>query len=726
MAQLTWRNVDSPTFSGVTDALRLAGQSLTAGLSAGRDAIGDFQKVQGQAESAKLIGATAGVTDPQQLKSIIAGFDPALVSPDALKTALGRPQDLATLDSTRATTGQTQARTIGIGIDNKFNEENNPLRIENQRLDNAGKVITNAKDGVELNQNIWKNDLARKEAAAAPAWNQQLAQYRALRGSADPADQARAATLAATPGFAETAASAGVKGDTLAGVLDKGEAAATNAIRLKEMFLALPEKERVANLTSTARSLVDNVIADTGSPAGGSLKIQNDTTLPADLRDAALKRLQEVAPNYKTMSEAEILAGSASAAAGSTAPARGPVAAPTQQASGRPVLDLFTSAAKANGLEVTSGYRGADDPLTKANPNSQHAQGRAFDLRARNTDDADTVMAKQRQIFSSYGMQEGTDYKIKDEVRNPAGHATGPHVHVELTPAGEAKQRAALEGGSGAALTNRIMEARGPQVGGPVITAPRGPQVSIGPAPGLGQTAQAAAASFQPGVRLETPQDLVTNRKTLDSMLSSASVTSTMDGQLSAATPIAEAFRSNKSTSALEVAAQLHKKSGGDKEDDGGWFGRDKLSVEKINDAVQKVQKDFNVSADIAGALIESSVATTGGTFLRRGRDVDYDKLKTQIERFVDKTGKPKTEVLNIIDGKASIEKQVTEIKAKVDQAKEIWLGAESAAKNGNARINVQAERERYANAQRAADAMIRQIQLNPNLMGNSKANTGR
>ena len=99
-------------------------------------------------------------------------------------------------------------------------------------------------------------------------------------------------------------------------------------------------------------------------------------------------------------------------------------------------LDLAISEAKEAGLTVTSGYRSPSDPLSKANPKSAHTQGMAFDLRAKTEDEADTVMAKQREIFAKRGMEEGRDYRFIDEVRNPSGHATGPHVHVEMTESG--------------------------------------------------------------------------------------------------------------------------------------------------------------------------------------------------------------------------------------------------------------------------------------------------
>jgi hypothetical protein len=95
--------------------------------------------------------------------------------------------------------------------------------------------------------------------------------------------------------------------------------------------------------------------------------------------------------------------------------------------------------AEAAGLTSTSGYRGPSHRLTKANPGSQHARARAFDLRAKTPAAAKSVIAAQKAIFDARGLKEGRDYRIINEVTNPSRHATAPHVHVEFTPTGMAR-----------------------------------------------------------------------------------------------------------------------------------------------------------------------------------------------------------------------------------------------------------------------------------------------
>lgn len=100
------------------------------------------------------------------------------------------------------------------------------------------------------------------------------------------------------------------------------------------------------------------------------------------------------------------------------------------------LLASVTGAAKDAGLTVTSGYRSPDHPLSLANPSSAHSRGMAFDSRAKTAEEADAAMAKIQAMMAAKGLVEGRDFKILDEVRNPSGWATGPHIHTEFTASG--------------------------------------------------------------------------------------------------------------------------------------------------------------------------------------------------------------------------------------------------------------------------------------------------
>lgn len=75
---------------------------------------------------------------------------------------------------------------------------------------------------------------------------------------------------------------------------------------------------------------------------------------------------------------------------------------------------------------VTSGYRGPNHPLSKANPRSYHAR----------THGAVDVAPIPGMTFDQYVSRiRQAGHKIieaRDEVNNPSSHATGPHWHVVI------------------------------------------------------------------------------------------------------------------------------------------------------------------------------------------------------------------------------------------------------------------------------------------------------
>jgi hypothetical protein len=145
------------------------------------------------------------------------------------------------------------------------------------------------------------------------------------------------------------------------------------------------------------------------------------------------------------------------------------------------------------GLETTSGYRDPHHRLSRANPRSAHTQARAFDVRARTAEQADVAMARIRAQMAKRGMVEGRDYKIIDEVRNPSGHASGPHVHTQMTPEGMTRYRQSMAGDkkteTAAAPTADAFKAEAERIAGQKdagapLTAPEPPSLSPPPPPG--------------------------------------------------------------------------------------------------------------------------------------------------------------------------------------------------------------------------------------------------
>lgn len=76
---------------------------------------------------------------------------------------------------------------------------------------------------------------------------------------------------------------------------------------------------------------------------------------------------------------------------------------------------------------ITSGYRGPDHPLSKANPRSFHTRTRAA---------VDIAPMPGMTFEQAKARLEAAGYYVhpdsRDEVNNPSGHATGPHWHFVI------------------------------------------------------------------------------------------------------------------------------------------------------------------------------------------------------------------------------------------------------------------------------------------------------
>jgi hypothetical protein len=429
MAQLTWKNVDAPNFNDVNSALASAGEAIHRGFQASRQAIDGFEKDQTDIASAQAMAATMGVKDPNQIAGILSQFHPGYLSAEALKFAGGRPQDLATL-------AQTQATTAGIGITNQFNQQANPLKIAGLDLDNKGKVLNNAKTGADLQQNIWNNANTRSEHAALPAWNQEAASIRSMMSSGDPTSRAMGLARLQDPKVVAMATAAGIK--DIGAFIEGSNRAALTGVQTRAAELTVDEKQKeIANKRMTEEGF-KWLSESMATPSAALREAQNNTTWSPEVKAAIIAKIEANPKLWAPATAVDVLSQTA----------RPPVArqgggggnAPAGQS---PVLTSIMGQATAGGDRVTSGFRSPNHPLSIANPNSAHTASRAFDLRARTAEEADAVMARQRARFSSLGLVEGRDFKIGDEVRNPVGWATGPHIHVELTREGKAR----LEGG---------------------------------------------------------------------------------------------------------------------------------------------------------------------------------------------------------------------------------------------------------------------------------------
>lgn len=100
MAQITWRNVDTPNFSGVGDSIRTFGSMIgnaTSGLS---DALGNFQNAARQDAGSALMMNAMRYQDPTEYRNALAsgalfqGVDPNLITTRTLENLDNRAGSL--------------------------------------------------------------------------------------------------------------------------------------------------------------------------------------------------------------------------------------------------------------------------------------------------------------------------------------------------------------------------------------------------------------------------------------------------------------------------------------------------------------------------------------------------------------------------------------------------------------------------------------------------------
>lgn len=177
MAQITWRNVDAPNFSGVGDSIRTFGSMIgnaTSGLS---DALGNFQNAAKQEAGNAVMMNAMQYQDPNEYRNALAsgalfqGVDPSLVNQRTLQN----------LDE-RAGTLLTQQGQQGTNDYNSYNFDR--LRNINSALDNASpaiRLLSEAYQSGDQNRINTALEQTRDTLSALPA-DQQLELMTRLQG----------------------------------------------------------------------------------------------------------------------------------------------------------------------------------------------------------------------------------------------------------------------------------------------------------------------------------------------------------------------------------------------------------------------------------------------------------------------------------------------------------------------------------------------------------------
>lgn len=109
MAQITWRNVDAPNFSGVNDSIRTFGNMVTGATSGLSDALGNFQNNARQEAGNAVMRNAMQYQNPEEYRNALAsgalfqGVDPSLVSQRTLQGLDERTGSLLTQEGQQGT-----------------------------------------------------------------------------------------------------------------------------------------------------------------------------------------------------------------------------------------------------------------------------------------------------------------------------------------------------------------------------------------------------------------------------------------------------------------------------------------------------------------------------------------------------------------------------------------------------------------------------------------------
>ena len=284
MAPLTWRNVDSPSFSGANDMWRVAASLMNSGFDAARRGVSDFQETTTQEQSARLMQDVIAAGDnPSAINTAVAKGNAAFLSPQALQFANAQPGVLLEREGKAlANTGEGLNNTIrGQTIQsNDFNFDRK--QIEAQRTDADYALLPEA---LSTMQTIRSNLASTDPATVAQAQVQQgefLGKYGRALGITD-AQQV---------------------GSFLTGNLDFSNATMNNNVQRLKYAAGLDDTIR----TQDAKGIAANVIGMANNNPDQAIRmIQNFGNINPETKLATIQQIEALRPTMAAPSAADTL-----------------------------------------------------------------------------------------------------------------------------------------------------------------------------------------------------------------------------------------------------------------------------------------------------------------------------------------------------------------------------------------------------------------------------------
>lgn len=269
MAPLTWRNVDSPNFSGANDMWKVAASLMNSGFDRARQGLNDFRTITTDEQSSALMQQIIGAgDDPAAIAAATSGANAAYLSPEALMFANNQP---------------------GVLLDR-----------EGKALANTGEGLNNTIRGQTIRGNDF--DFGRKQIEAQRAdadyalLPEALSTMQTIRtnlASTDPATvaqaQAQQGEFLGKYGRALGITNAQQVGSFLTGNLDFSNATMDNNVQRLKYAAGLDETIR----TQDAKGIAANVLGMVGNdPDRAITAIQNFNNIDPETKVATLAQIE--------------------------------------------------------------------------------------------------------------------------------------------------------------------------------------------------------------------------------------------------------------------------------------------------------------------------------------------------------------------------------------------------------------------------------------------------
>lgn len=718
MAALTWRNIDAPNFSGVSDSYRLMGQLLNNGTASLDAALGDFQKSKTDANSSALGMEALRQTDPA-----------------AYNKWLQQVQSR----------GPINAETLNF-LGNR----------ENALLQNQGAGIANSQQREELGQTQWGNANTRGYEAARPAAIAAINEITGYASLGTPEGNAKAQELRQK--HSDTFAAAGYKPEDVYRLVNENTQSAGANLSLQDNYVASGEAAKTRAKAQQADDLVNKALQTAPNVDEAAKLLRNDPNIKdSDVRVAALNKLGQQGEtvygpgaNYEDVRIQERMLKEQAQKASTRAASGGGVLSPSanplvgladRTEGGADYSTLFGHSQRPGGafegVDVTKATIGQLDqfsnqygPWVRDQLGKSGQQARIATPMGRFQIVNSTLQAAAKEL----GLSKDTvfDEKTQNLIFNHLvdKRLSGPRT-MEGKMAGLRQEWEGFKKVSDKELASAITSYENGNrdiLGG--MTG-RGGNSGSSPADLLAQSASQGQdqAETDPASDFENSYNQGTGTVNLaQSMIDQVTIDSQFNPLDSVVRSMVEPL---KGKSMGTIIDELHKSIGDN--DEGGAVAATGLTKPTLIEEVNRVRDKYKLAPERAAIFVENALKKNFNLFSKNTTEIDTNIVDRFVEEFIDpSTKKPRESKLkgaaaqiNTMRGQEMITQKAQAAQQSITTAQQDYTNAQAAAQNGRP-VNLESARLLYEARVKAAQKELDKLGKSPYLQAHTNPQTGR